>query len=107
VSIGLGLIIPGVLTVAAIVLLLGRLALAAHRQPALTGADALLGQQARTRTAISSSAGLVDVHGEIWRATSDSPIEAGRVVRIRARDGLTLTVEPATPGPEGDTAWKT
>ena len=44
VSLGLGLIVPAVLTVAGIVLLLGRLALAAHRQPASTGADALLGQ---------------------------------------------------------------
>lgn len=107
VSIGLGLIVPAVLTIAGIVLLLGRLALAAHRRPAATGADALVGQQARTRTAVSSATGLIDVHGEIWRATSDIPIDAGRVVRIRAINGLTLTVEAeGTPAREGDTAWK-
>jgi membrane protein implicated in regulation of membrane protease activity len=50
---------------------------------------------------------LVDVRGEIWRATSDLPIDSGRVVRIRARHGLTLTVEAeGMPTHEGDAAWK-
>jgi membrane-bound serine protease (ClpP class) len=107
VRLGLSLIVPAVLTIAAIVLFLGRLALVAHRRPAVTGADALVGQQARTRTAVSPATGLVDVRGEIWRATSDTPIDAGRVVRIRALNGLTLTVEAEeTPTREGDTAWK-
>jgi membrane-bound serine protease (ClpP class) len=107
VRLSLGVIVPAVLTVAAIVLFLGRLALAAHRQPAATGVGALVGQQARARTAVSPAAGLVDVRGEIWGATSASPIDAGRVVRIRAVTGLTLTVEAeGTPTREGDTAWK-
>jgi membrane-bound serine protease (ClpP class) len=107
VRLGLGLIVPAVVTVAAIVLFLGRLALAAHRQPAATGADAMVGQHARTRTAVSPTAGLVDVRGEIWRARSDIPIDAGRAVRIRAVNGLTLTVEAeGMPTGEGDTAWK-
>ena len=107
VSLGLSVIVPAVLTVAAIVLFLGRLALAAHRQPAATGVDALVGQQARARTAVSPAAGLVDVRGEIWNATSDVPIDAGRAVRIRAVNGLTLTVDAEdTPTREGDAAWK-
>jgi membrane-bound serine protease (ClpP class) len=107
VSLGLRLIVPAVLTIAPIVLFVGRLALAAHRQPAATGVGALIGQQARTRTAVSPSTGLVDVRGEIWRATSDVPIDAGRMVRIRAINGLTLTVEDeGTPTGEGDTTWK-
>ena len=49
----------------------------------------------------------MDVHGEIWNATSDVPIDAGTAVRIRAVDGLTLTVEAEeTPTREGDAAWK-
>jgi membrane-bound serine protease (ClpP class) len=107
VRIGIGLIVPAVLTIAAIVLFLGRLAFVAQRQPPVTGPDALIGQQARTRTAVSPAAGLVDVRGEIWRATSDVPIDAGTVVRIRALNGLTLSVEAeGTPTREGDPAWK-
>jgi membrane-bound serine protease (ClpP class) len=107
VSLGLGLVVPAVLTITAIVLFLGRLALAAQHQPAVTGANALVGQQARTRTAVSPADGLVDVRGEIWRATSATPIDPGKVVRIRALNGLTLTVEAeGTPTREGDIAWK-
>jgi membrane-bound serine protease (ClpP class) len=103
-SLGLSVIVPAVLTVVALFLFLGRLALAAHRQPASTGVDALIGQHARTRTAVSRVSGLVDVRGEIWRATSELPIDAGRVVRICAINGLTLTVEAeGTPTREGDT----
>jgi membrane-bound serine protease (ClpP class) len=107
VRLGLSLIVPAVASVAAIVFFLGRLALAAHRQPPVTGAEALVGQQARTRTAVSPAAGLVDFRGEIWRAISDSPIDVGRMVRIRALNGLTLTVEAeGTPTREGDTTCK-
>ncbi len=107
VRLSLGVIVPAVLTVAAIVLFLGRLALAAHRQPAATGVGALVGQQARARTAVSGVAGLVDVRGEIWRATSASPIDAGTVVRICAVHGLTLTIEAeGTPTREGDATWQ-
>jgi len=41
--------------------------------------------------------GLVFVHGELWRATTDrGPIGAGRHVRVEGLDdALTLTVAPA------------
>jgi membrane-bound serine protease (ClpP class) len=107
VRLGLSLIVPAVLTIAGIVLVLGRLGLAAQRQPPATGAEVLVGQVARARTAISPDAGLVDIRGEIWRAMSDTPIDAGTMVRVRAVNGLTLTVElEGTPPHEGETAWK-
>ena len=99
---------PVVLVLSAGILLLGRLALAAQRQPPATGVEALIGRQALVRTALTPGrAGTVDVHGELWQARSDAAVAAGNVVRITAVNGLTLTVVPdATSVNTGDPAWK-
>ena len=94
---GLAVNYSGVLTTAvvaaAVVLLLGRLALRAQRQPAATGAEAMVGESGHALTAIGPDAqGQVTVHGEIWRATSDELMQAGDRVRVTAVNGLTLTV---------------
>jgi len=95
VRVGLGLIVPAALGVAAVFLFLGRLALRAQRQPAVTGASALVGRTAYVRTPLAAGApGQVDVHGEIWRAVSLAPVSVGQPVRVIRVDGLTLTVEP-------------
>jgi membrane-bound serine protease (ClpP class) len=100
VSVGLGVIVPAVLAVAGIVLVLGRLALVAHRAPAVTGVEGLVGERGRTLTAIDPSApGQVGVHGEIWRASSRQRIEAGAAVRVAGVHGLTVLVEPAQVEP--------
>ena len=106
VSVSLYLIVPAVLTVAAIVLVLGKLALDAQRRPPVTGAEGLIGAEGRALSPIAPHApGQVGVHGEIWRATSASPLDPGRPVRVRAVSGLTLHVEPAdVPAREGGTA---
>ena len=70
---GLGLIVPAVLDCRPSSLFLGRLALAAQRQPASTGADALLGRRGRALGRDDARRpAQVDVRGEIWRATSGS-----------------------------------
>jgi membrane-bound serine protease (ClpP class) len=106
VSVSLYLIVPAVLTIAAIVLVLGKLALDAQRRPPVTGAEGLIGAEGRALSLIAPHApGQVGVHGEIWRATSASPLDPGRPVRVRAVSGLTLHVEPAdVPAREGGTA---
>ena len=38
--------------------------------------------------------GLVFVNGELWRARSPEPLEAGQRVEVDRLDGLTLTVHP-------------
>ena len=103
VTVGYGVIVPAVLAVAAIVLVLGRLALAAQRTPAVTGAEGLLGERGTTLTQLDPGAGgQIRVHGEIWRASSPVALPPGRAVRVTAVSGLTLVVEPAdTPAPEG------
>jgi membrane-bound serine protease (ClpP class) len=108
VHVGLGVIVPAVLVLAVGVLLLGRLALAAQRLPAATGVDALIGQRAQARSTIApGAAGLVAIHGELWRAESEASVEAGRFVRVAEVNGLTLKVV-ADPSETrtGDSAWK-
>jgi membrane-bound serine protease (ClpP class) len=108
VQVGLNIILPVVLVLSVGILLLGRLALAAQRQPPVTGIEALVGQQALALTAFTpGTLANVDVHGELWQAASEVPIEVGAIVRIIEVNGLTLTVVPdATSVRRGDTAWK-
>ncbi len=95
VRVSYGIIVPAVLALAGIMLMLGRLAIAAQRAPSVTGLDAMIGEQGRTLSAIMpGSAGQVGVHGEIWRATSDAAIGAGAAVRVAGVNGLTVIVEP-------------
>lgn len=97
VSVGLVFIIPAALAFALIFLFLGRLALAAHRRPPVTGKEGLLGTEGRARDALSSdTTGYVLVHGELWRATSRAPVSPGDPIRVLDVKGLTLDVEPLT-----------
>ena len=103
VTVSLGIIVPVVLAIAAIVLFLGRLALAAQKRPATTGVEGLLGSEGWTRMPLApESPGQIDVHGEIWRAFSRAAVPAGAKVRVIEVDGLTLVVEPAPSTPEGE-----
>lgn len=53
----------------------------------LIGARALVIDPCRPR-------GHVRVEGELWRARCEAGADAGQTVRVVARDGLTLLVEP-------------
>jgi membrane-bound serine protease (ClpP class) len=95
IRVGLGVIVPVALGLAAIVLGLGRLAFKAQRQPPRSGIEAMLGEVGRTRTPVTAdTAGHIDVHGEIWRAFSRTPVPPGAPVRVVEVNGLTLVVEP-------------
>jgi membrane-bound serine protease (ClpP class) len=75
-------------------LLLGRLAMQAQKQKAVTGAEGLIGQRGRALSALGPDGfGQVSVHGEIWRAQCSQPLAKGARIRVTALDGLTLTVE--------------
>jgi membrane-bound serine protease (ClpP class) len=108
IRVGLGVILPAALGLAAIVLALGRLAFKVQRQRPETGLEAMLGEIGRTRTPVTADTpGHVDVHGEIWRAVSREPLPPGAPVRVVEVNGLTLVVEPVNgPLAEGAHAWK-
>ncbi|HKO20441.1 MAG TPA: NfeD family protein, partial [Acidobacteriaceae bacterium] len=79
-----------------ITLALAWIAVRARRSKRLTGADAMLGQVAVAMTPLAPT-GQVEVRGEIWKARlaeGSDPVLAGAEVRVRAVDGLTLTVAP-------------
>jgi membrane-bound serine protease (ClpP class) len=95
VTVGLGFIVPAALAFAIIFLFLGRLALAAQRRPAVTGIEGLVGIEGRARDALTPrTTGYVLVRGELWRATSRSPVSPGDAIRVLDVRGLTLDVEP-------------
>ncbi len=64
----------------------------ARRQPALTGAEEMIGLEGHV-VAWEGSRGAIRVHGEVWDARGPESLERGRHVRILSRDGLTLTIE--------------
>jgi membrane-bound serine protease (ClpP class) len=95
VTVGLGFIVPAALAFAIIFLFLGRLALASHRRPPVTGKEGLVGTEGRARDALAAhTTGYVLVRGELWRATSRSPVSPGDAIRVLDVRGLTLDVEP-------------
>lgn len=75
---------------------------ALHRPP-LMHLDHLIGQVGVTRTPVYRE-GSVYVAGEIWSARSESPIPAGRRVRVLRREGLVLWVAPETEHPNTEEA---
>lgn len=96
VRVSYAVIVPVVLLIAGGFLGLGRLALKAHQQRAATGVEAMVGLPAIALTSIDEGAtGQIHARGEIWRAASETPIAAGRRLRITAVDGLTVRVVAA------------
>jgi membrane-bound serine protease (ClpP class) len=95
VSVSYRMIVPAAVAMSAIVLLLGRLAMQAHRLKPVTGAEGLIGEEGEALTEVSvDRVGQVSVHGEIWRATSRVAVSTRARVRVTGIDGLTLRVEP-------------
>jgi membrane-bound serine protease (ClpP class) len=67
----------------------------AHRKPAVTGKEGLVGELAEARTFLEPE-GKVFLKGELWDATAvDGPIGAGEAVEILAVDGFCLQVTRA------------
>lgn len=103
--IGLGLIVPMTIVVAAAILLLVSRAVEARRQPPLTGASALVGALGEVVASLEPAAagqpasGKVFVRGEIWDAVAGEPLPGGRRVRVVALQGNRLTVQPAEGAP--------
>lgn len=92
-QLSLRMVLPVVTGFTLVGILLVRLAASSRRLEPVTGAEAMLGERARTLTSIEPGVpGQVAAHGEIWRAVADEPIAKGAPVRVHGIDGLTLTV---------------
>ena len=87
-------LIPSVGVVSAFFVCIAGLAFRSQVAATQTGQRGLVGKIGVVKQAIDPK-GKVFVHGELWNATAEIPIDNGRRVRITRVDGLTLTVEPA------------
>ena len=80
------LVVSVALAMAAILLVLGRLAMRAHRQPASTGVAAMIGLRGRALAAFEPGRPTqVAVRGEIWNATAETPLAEGEAGHYRRR----------------------
>jgi membrane-bound serine protease (ClpP class) len=82
-----------VASVAFFLLVLGMLLRSRHR-PVVTGAEALLGAEGETLF-WQGTEGRVRVHSEVWRARAAGELQPGARVKVIAREGLVVVVEPA------------
>ncbi|MGK2942540.1 MAG: NfeD family protein [Immundisolibacter sp.] len=90
------LIAPLAATTALFSFLVVGMALRARKRPVLTGAEELPGSEGEALEDIEIQ-GWARVHGELWRVRSPLPLARGAKVRVTARRGLTLDVEPIDP----------
>ncbi len=98
-QIGLGFITPIVAALSGIILFLVYLGVQAQRTRSVTGESGMLGELGEATAPIApGSPGSIRAHGEIWAATSETPIAAGQAVRIVAVRGLSVTVRPEGAG---------
>ena len=74
--------------------LIARLAVVSHRGRVTTGAEEMVGIDAKVLD-WNGNEGHVLAHGERWRARAAGPLVPGQPVRVTAMDGLVLTVMPA------------
>jgi membrane-bound serine protease (ClpP class) len=101
--------LPLVLTLAALsagfFMLVAVMASRLRRRPVVSGREELVGSRGEALEDFQGH-GRVRVHGELWDAVSAAPLARGQRVRVRAVDGLTLTVEasesPVAPGASRD-----
>jgi membrane-bound serine protease (ClpP class) len=68
--------------------------LRSRSRPVVTGGEALIGADG-TAVAWTGTEGRVRVMGEIWQARANAAVLPGAHVKVVARDGLVLTVEPS------------
>ena len=94
-------VLPATVVTALFFIFVAGAGIRAQRQPARTGAEALLGRTLQALGPIGPEGGRVFMEGEYWTAVSEQPIEAGRPVQVIGLEGLTLKVKPGAP-PEED-----
>ncbi|NCC28793.1 MAG: nodulation protein NfeD [Gammaproteobacteria bacterium] len=94
-GIALPLIIGFALSSALLFFLVIGMALKAHRRPVVSGSEEMVGALGEAVSGFPGP-GSIHLHGEIWTAESDRDITPGTPVRVIARHGLTLLVEPVS-----------
>lgn len=92
---GFGIALPLILSLAivsaGILFLVMSMAIRSRNRPVVSGAEQLVGAAGVALEGFSGH-GSVRVHGEVWSARSDGPVESGQRIRVTGIQGLTLEV---------------
>jgi membrane-bound serine protease (ClpP class) len=64
-----------------------------RRKKSMSGRAGMIGEIGQVRE-WNKMEGKIFVHGELWNATSDTPLAIGDKVTIQSVEGLTLKVKP-------------
>jgi membrane-bound serine protease (ClpP class) len=86
-------IIPVILTTAAVSLFLVGMGVRAMRRAPETGSEGMVGLIGIAKTSLTPH-GQLAIHGELWEAISDIPAESGTSAKVLRVEGLTLYVTP-------------
>jgi membrane-bound serine protease (ClpP class) len=88
-----GVILPVVGLATVFSLFIVGMGVRALRQQPLTGVEGMVGLIGIAKTAVAPQ-GQVSVHGELWEAISDQPLQPGDRAEVTKVEGLTLYVRP-------------
>jgi membrane-bound serine protease (ClpP class) len=87
------LVFGSALATAGMIVAIGGAAWSARKRPPATGSEEMIGMRGEV-VSWTGAHGSVRVHGEIWSARADRPLQVNDTVRVVGREGLTLIVEP-------------
>lgn len=98
-GVSFGVALAAVLPFAFLTVFLMRLVLKSRKWKTATGKEELVGEEGIVTIALPGGGeGMIRVHGELWRASSNENVEVGAKVRVLRVNGLTLDVEPLPAG---------
>ena len=94
-GVSVGVALAATVPFAFLTVFLMRLVLKSRKWKTATGKEELLGEEGTVTIALSGAGeGMIRVHGELWRASSQEALQVGTRVRVLRVDGLKLEVEP-------------
>jgi membrane-bound serine protease (ClpP class) len=93
ISVSVPLVIGAAVTTAAFAFIVLGAAMQARQRPPVTGAEEMIGSVGRV-IEWEGTRGRIRVLGEAWAARGSHPLKPDDTVRVVAREGLTLIVEP-------------
>jgi len=98
-KVGLDVIGAAVLFCVVTVGFLLTMAIRAHKTQVRTGSEGLVHERGVARSALTPK-GKVFVHGELWHAIAEIPLEAGDEIEVVSVEGMTLRVRSPQPRDE-------
>lgn len=93
-QVSLSFLLPTVITVGALVAVVGWMAVKNGRRRPAMGTEGMIGSIGIAKTELNPR-GQITLHGEIWDAVSREPIHQGEAAEVTSIEGLTVTVMPS------------